>query len=964
MLYLGAFLVVAAGLVYASYNWGELGAWQKLGFLAAATVAFAGTGIALLSNQRVRPAAETFIVIGALLVPANAVAAYAVFERTEARTALIVLLGSLVTALVYGAFSLRPGGVIYSYGTVIAGALAAGALLPAFGTNVGWGAVLLIVVIATVPDIGGRLPGRWLHLRNPLRRIGIVTPPMATLVGLGSSFETSNWVVPATMVATTLALARFAARSGHRLLAALCSVAGIGTVAGLLIALDAESAVVWSLAAIITSFSLVFIGERGPAWLRSGWLRTLLHVEAVLGFIVAAVYAGDGSAWQVTAALAIGIAGTASIALLRNARWWLVIPGLFATATWLSISVFLDPEDWERQAGLHFGIPLPLLLGAVAFGLGRWCRRAAGRTGAWGEPVWLVAGIDAAFVTALPIIWWIDDEARLLLTFAWLSVLFGIAALIAAWSIGKPLVRVGFGVWAAIAIGAIAWELPLIVEDRLPVVVVLAAIVAGISPRVLRSARDRDIPAEVPILGAMLAGALITMLLVSASFILSTSQGDEPGLRWTWLVYEAMFGAVAGGSAWLGFRLGQRGETATGPMAAGAAWLPGMSLLFGGAAIALLVRLITTDPLAWTWAGMLVAAVLLATSHLCARLDPANPFVRPCRVLCGYVGTGLGIVAVLANLVIAFDAGRDARDWAQLAIYGAIGIAAMWLALRQDRTALTYVSYGALTLALIFGVRAVGGDSIATVVSLIVFAWAVAGASLALPRSGRWPRHRLAWIDSALGIGGLAVILAIYENDTGDLDSRAWQILVVSLVSLAGLLTVDAVVRRDRARGVASSGIAMLALLLQVAVDEPASIQAYTIPLGLYLLALGFVQRRHPGSRDLLLGMGSAALLVPALLDAVVDERFSSLLLAGGEALALFLGGLALRLRVPIAAGMAAITLIALRMMVDAVTALPSWITLLTVGLVLLGGGTLLLIWKDAFRSRLERVRRTWHEMG
>jgi len=324
----------------------------------------------------------------------------------------------------------------------------------------------------------------------------------------------------------------------------------------------------------------------------------------------------------------------------------------------------------------------------------------------------------------------------------------------------------------------------------------------------------------------------------------------------------------------------------------------------------------------------------------------------------------LGIVAVLANLVIAFDAGRDARDWAQLAIYGAIGSAAMWLALRQDRTALTHVSYGALTLALIFGVRAVGGDSIATVVSLIVFAWAVAGASLALPRSGRWPRHRLAWIDSALGIGGLAVILAIYENDTGDLDSRAWQILVVSLVSLAGLLTVDAVVRRDRARGVAASGIAMLALLLQVAVDEPANIQAYTIPLGLYLLALGFVQRRHPDSRDLLLGMGSAALLVPALLDAVVDERFSSLLLAGGEALALFLGGLALRLRVPIAAGMAAITLIALRMMVDAVTALPSWITLLTVGLVLLGGGTLLLIWKDAFRSRLERVRRTWHEMG
>lgn len=964
MLYLGAFLVVAAGLVYASYNWGELGAGQKLGFLAAATVAFAGTGVALLGNQRLRPAAETFVVIGALLVPANAVAVYAVVEQSEVRSAVIVLLGSLVTALVYGAFSLRPGGVIYRYGAVIASALAIGALLPAFGTSVGWGAVTVILGIAAAPAIGDRLQARWIHLRQPLRRVGIAALPVATVVGLGSAIETSNWVIPATLAATTLALIQLAMRTTNRLPAALASVSGIGTVIGLLIALDIDSATNWALAAIVISFALVLIGHRGPAWIRSGWLSALLHTEAVLGFIAAAVYADDGSDWQVSAALTIGIAGTASIALLRNARWWLVIPAGFATATWLSTAAFFDAEEWSMQAGLHFGIPLPLLLGATAFGLDRWSRRVPGRSGAWGEPVWLVAGILAAVVTALPLLWWADSEARLLTTLAWSSALFGIAALVAARSIGKPLVRLASGVWWVIAIGAIAWDLPLIIEDRLPIVAVLAAIVAGLSPRFLRSAHNRDIPAETPVLGGAIIASLSAMLLVSAAFIVDASDPGEPGLRWTWTVYVAVYIAISVGSAVVGHRLGEREQPERNPLAVATSWLPETSLLFGLAASALSLRLVTSDPLAWTWAGMAIAAVLVAIGHVVDQAKTVNPFTKRAGLVSHYAGIGLGFAAVLANLAIGFDPSRDGRDWVQAAIYAAIGGGGLWLARARERTTLSFVGFGAFTVAVIFGLRAVDGDGIATVTSLMVLAWFVAGSSLALPRSGRWAIHRPAWEDSALGIGVLAVILAIYENDGGDLDSRAWQTLVVSLVSLAGLLVVSAMMRGDRIRGLVASVIAMLALLLQIAVDEPSNIQAYSIPLALYLLALGFVQRRRPVSRDVLLGMGSAALLVPALLQAAVDERFASLLLAGGEALALFLGGLALRLRVPIASGMAAITLIALRMMVDTVAALPSWISLLIVGLVLLGGGTLLLVWKDAFQARLERLRGTWREMG
>ena len=288
LLYLGAFLVVAAGLVYASYNWADLGALQKLGMLLAATVAFAGSGLILLSRERVRPAAETFIAIGALLVPANAVAAYTVLEKENVRTELIVLLGALITTLVYAVFSRRPGGVIYSYGTVIAGSLAIASLLPALGTHAGWGLSVLLLAIALVPDVRDRLSERWQHLRQPLFRVGIVELPLATFGGVTAASNTTDWVLPATLLASTVALSRFARRTTNPVPGIACTLTAIGTVAGTLFAFDVESPAIWTVAAIATSFALIAAGERGPAWMKTRIVRLALHIEATAGFAFAA----------------------------------------------------------------------------------------------------------------------------------------------------------------------------------------------------------------------------------------------------------------------------------------------------------------------------------------------------------------------------------------------------------------------------------------------------------------------------------------------------------------------------------------------------------------------------------------------------------------------------------------------------------------------------------------------------
>ena len=978
LLYLGAFLVVAAGLVYASYNWADLDAWQKLGMLLAATIAFAGSGLVLLSRERVRPAAETFIAIGALLVPANAVAAYTVLEKENVRTELIVLLGALVTTLVYALFSRQPGGVIYSYGAVIAGSLAIASLLPALGTHAGWGLTVLLLAIALVPDVRDRLDERWRHLRQPLFRVGVVELPLAAFGGVAAASDTTDWVLPATLLASTIALSRFARRTTNPVPGIACTLTAIGTVAGTLFAFDVELPAVWTVAAIATSFALIAVAERGPAWVRTRFVRLALSIESVVGFAIAAPIAIASSEWWFSGSLIAGIAGIALIARLRNERWWLVGAGLFAAVFWFSLPGLVDVTDLEMRVGFLYAIPLPLLLGAVAFALDRWSARTERVPGSWGEPLWSVAGLVAIVVTALPVAWYVEDGTSILPELAVACALFGITSLIAAWSTGRALVRIAYGIWSVIAIIASALTLPIIDPDRLALVLVATTILASLSvppltrvverlTPVLRVQDPGKPPAELFVFAATIAVALLAMLGVTLRYV--TGQGErwipgDPGVRWTWIVYLAIYIAIAAGAAWIGYRVYQRPDGTLDSPAPVARWLPETALTFAGISALLTLRMFTTDPIIWSWAGLIAATALFGCSQLVRERPEVNPFLERLGVLGRYAGLGLGALSILGNLNRAFDPELNVNNWIQAGIYLVTGLVSLALAFRGGQIFMTFIGFGALALASIFVVRGFEGSVNMTVLTLIVFAWVIAGMSLALPRNPRWAIHQPAWITSAIGIGALATAITIYQNESPRLDSRDWQMLVISLVSLAGLVAVDAMVRRDPVRGTIASAIAMLALLFEIAVDDPSNIQAYTIPLAVYLLALGFVQRRNPKIRDILLGMGSAVLLVPALLLALREETFDYLMLAGGEALVLFIGGVILRLRVTIAAGVAAITLIVLRMLVDAVNALPSWITLLVVGVVLLTVGTVLLIWKEAFRERLLRLQAGWHEMG
>jgi hypothetical protein len=108
VLYLGAFLVVAAVVIFLAYSWGDVSAGGKLAVLVLLTLGFLGAAGLCLPRPSVRPAGRTFLALGAILVPANVAAVYFVyFEAGPIPGAVFWLLGAVVSGALHAALSLR-----------------------------------------------------------------------------------------------------------------------------------------------------------------------------------------------------------------------------------------------------------------------------------------------------------------------------------------------------------------------------------------------------------------------------------------------------------------------------------------------------------------------------------------------------------------------------------------------------------------------------------------------------------------------------------------------------------------------------------------------------------------------------------------------------------------------------------------------------------------------------------------
>jgi hypothetical protein len=183
-------------------------------------------------------------------------------------------------------------------------------------------------------------------------------------------------------------------------------------------------------------------------------------------------------------------------------------------------------------------------------------------------------------------------------------------------------------------------------------------------------------------------------------------------------------------------------------------------------------------------------------------------------------------------------------------------------------------------------------------------------------------------------------------------------------LALCGVVAAGTAVRADRRNvGYAAAALFVLASWVRLAAWEVGSPEAYTLPVTVPALVVGFVRRRRDpqASSWTVYGPGLAATLVPSLVAAWGDEHWLRPLLLGLAALAVTLVGARHRLQAPLLLGGAALALVTLHELApyiaQAVGALPRWTPPALAGLVLLAVGA-------TYEQRLRDARRVRDVFG
>jgi hypothetical protein len=1082
LLYVGGLLVVAAGLIYASYSWSTMGPWQKLGLLFAATIAFIVIGSVLLRHERVRQAGETYIAIGAMLVPTNGIAAYTVLDGAQARPELPLLFAAIATSITHGAFSIRPAGRLYDYSAMLAGALAIGTLPAAFGAHPAWGTPALLLGVALIPAPTGRLA----HLRQAFAHVSTVVGTGAGLLLVaatsGAWADTDPWLLPSTFATLALALARFdRAWTRHDgTLAGLASVAVTGAVASSLWAWHIENlsamAVIALLLAAIYTAAIVY----GPDLFRRPVLRGAMTAQVILGaWLPIFLLLADDRAWGVSLACLTGLALTGLITASWQVRWLLFFPSLHLLALYFSTLGFIDTGEWLNEDIARFMIAPPIIIAAFAWALDRSGRDFPQPMRRLGLPSWLMAallGIITLFF-GFPYDERLSSESY---RFAITLGLLALTTLVAAWSLQAPIIRYLYGALGVVAIGTALEPVDLAVLDLFLVFLAGCALISipsvpavatalGKHARFLRPFAHPAPPHELKIFGVTMAAFLSLMLATTGAYIATGAANEATSLDasgMTWPLYLITFAALTGAGVFAGWRIS---PSLARPQLAIVlvTWTIGWSLV----TVALATRMLTVDLVIWGWVAMAIGTGMVIAS---LPGHDTHPFLRSLVATGSVVGMVVGYVGLAGNIGLAFS-DRPEHDAGQVVFFIVVAVAMIGGTRVKPLASVLYHSVAALGLANPFAMRALAGDLQDTSISFTAFAWLLVGTGaiasrvehhawrrphlvnsaltanavaigLAVPDAVRWADATRADIVNAVAwaslvallaiegtrtidgrrtllamLAGIATVMAIvaaFDGDrfamslallvygwlaagtliaaqrlqhaawptrhgtetgilantialgipvlalTGEMRQAADPALVLGLVSMAGLVGVDAYLHRDRLRVVLATVFGMAALLYQIDTSQPSDIHAYTVPLAVYLLALGYLFRRHPVIEQPLMAIGAGTLAVPTLLMALDEETFRWLLIAGAEGFALFFGGLLTRLRVPIAAGILTITVIVLRMVVDAVNALPSWVTLLLAGIALLIIGTLWLVYRDPLKERLGDARERWAHLG
>ncbi|MEV4431225.1 hypothetical protein AB0K23_39020 [Streptomyces sp. NPDC049602] len=310
---------------------------------------------------------------------------------------------------------------------------------------------------------------------------------------------------------------------------------------------------------------------------------------------------------------------------------------------------------------------------------------------------------------------------------------------------------------------------------------------------------------------------------------------------------------------------------------------------------------------------------------------------------------------------------------------GGLASAAGAVALALDMRGATFTALG-VVLALLAGVAALGTDA-RRVVSACGAVIAATGLVFAVAAAGGFEDHWTALVlllvpAATAAIGSRAprpVALAVEVTGAavallalGIAASRP-AFLALAL-ALCGVIAAATAVRPDRRRFASwtAAVLFLLATWVRLAVWDVTTPEAYTLPVTVPALVVGFLRRRRDpeASSWTAYGPGLAVTLLPSLVAAWTDPEWARPLALGVAALVVTLLGARFRLQALLVLGGAVLALDGLHELapyvVQAVGALPRWLPPALAGLLLLAvGATYEQRLRDArrLRERLARMR-------
>jgi hypothetical protein len=322
---------------------------------------------------------------------------------------------------------------------------------------------------------------------------------------------------------------------------------------------------------------------------------------------------------------------------------------------------------------------------------------------------------------------------------------------------------------------------------------------------------------------------------------------------------------------------------------------------------------------------------------------PANPRPSPITL------TTLGLALLTSLHLVALSLASEA---ATLAVLG--GLTALFAAVAVWRKHEIRAVSAAASLAYAAALACATGASLDWQPHHIALLVLVVPASAALLAA------RLKDATSTLSVeitGAVAALLAI--------DLAAMQPPVLALVlALCGVIAAGTAIRPDRRQvGYAAAVLFVLATWVRLASWEVGSPEAYTLPVTVPALVVGFVRRRRDpeASSWTAYGPGLSVTLLPSLLAAWGDLDWPRPLLLGSAALLVTLVGARQRLQALLVLGGGTMALVALHELApyiaQAMGAVPRWVPPALAGLLLLALGA-------TYEQRLRDARRVRDVLG